>query len=275
MSNLIYKLRKNRSAVLGVSILFIILLTAVLAPWLAPYNPWEISRDTFASPSSGHWFGTDNLGRDMFSSVIYGTRVTLVIGVLAALISIIIGSIFGSISGFYGGKVDILMMRLVEIFQSIPGFFLALTVVAIFGGGIEKLIIVIGIISWPKSARMVRGQFLSLKQQEFVQADKVLGFSNLHIIFRSILPNVAPSLIIIVSFDIAMAILIEAGLSFLGLGDPSHITWGSLLFNAQRYFMSAWWLSIFPGLAIFVTVLGFNLFGDGMNDILNPHLKER
>jgi len=222
-----------------------------------------------------HWAGTDNLGRDVLSRIIFGTRVTIIIGFSVAIIAISIGTIIGALAGFYGGKIDALLMRLLEMFQVIPVFFLAVVVVALLGGGVDRIIIVLALLSWPQSARVVRAEFLSYREQEFVEAAKALGFSKPHLIFSEILPNVLPMIFVVLSMNIATAILVEAGLSFLGLSDPSVITWGQMLRDAQQWLSDAWWISIFPGIAIFLVVLSFNLLGDGLTDALNPYLKER
>jgi peptide/nickel transport system permease protein len=211
----------------------------------------------------------------MLSGIIYGARVSLVVGLAAAITSAAIGVVIGSISGFFGGWVDSFLMRLTELFTIIPRFFLAVVMVALFGNSIGWLIFVIGILSWPNIARVVRGEFLSLREREFVEAARALGFGNGHIIFSEILPNTISAVTVLASLQVAQAILLEAGLSFFGLGDPNLTSWGKLLNDSQRFLRQAWWMSVFPGTAILLSVLGFNLVGDGLNDALNPRLKER
>ncbi len=269
------RFKKNRAAVVALFILLFFIFISFSTSWIAPYDPFSVSRDRFEPPSVKHLAGTDNLGRDVFSRVIFGTRVTIIIGFSVAIIAISIGTTIGALAGFYGGKIDALLMRLLEMFQVIPVFFLAVVVVALLGGGVDRIIIVLALLSWPQSARVVRAEFLSYREQEFVEAAKALGFSRTHIIFSEILPNVLPIIFVVLSVNIATAILVEAGLSFLGLGDPSVITWGQMLRDAQQWLSDAWWISVFPGIAIFLAVLSFNLLGDGLTDALNPYLKER
>lgn len=269
------RFRKNRAAVAGLVVIVGLILGAFFANTLAPHDPFALSRAAFRPPEPGHPFGTDNLGRDILSGVIHGTRVSLTVGFLAAATALVIGVFVGAVSGFCGGWVDAGLGRLTELFQVLPRFFLALVVIALFGGGIGKLIVVIGILSWPPAARLVRAEFLSLKQREFVEAARALGLPDLVIGFRQILPNALPPAIVVGTLDVAQAILLEASLSFFGLGDPSLISWGGMLNGAQPFLRRAWWMSAFPGLAISLAVLAFNLFGDGVNDALNPRLKER
>lgn len=269
------RFRKNRAA--GVSFYFILafILIAIFVPWLSPYDPFALGDDAFLSPQPGHLMGTDDLGRDTFSRVLYGTRVSLMVGFLAAFASLIIGTFIGSFSGYFGGFLDDFLMRVTEYFIVIPRFFLALLVVAMLGTGFTKIIMVIGILGWPEVARIVRAQFLTFKEREFVLAARAMGLNHWKIIFMEILPNAIPPGIVVGSFLVARAILLEAGLSFLGLGDPSIISWGSLLSEAQERIFASMWLAIFPGLAISLLVLTINLFGDGINDVLNPKLKEK
>jgi peptide/nickel transport system permease protein len=267
------KYRRNRAAVFGFYVVLVFLTLAVLSPWLAPFQPLSIGKDSFRPPDSTYLLGTDDLGRDLLSGVLWGARVSLLVGLLAAFTSTLIGVLVGSASGFYGGWADDLLMRLTEFFLVIPRFFLALIIVALFGSSIWHIIFVIGILSWPVTARLVRAEFLSLKEKEFVEGVRAMGAPDRRIILRHMLPNAGPPIVISGSLQIARAILMEAGLSFLGLGDPNRMSWGVMLYNAQRFLRHAWWTATFPGLAIFFIVMGFNLVGDGLNDALNPKQK--
>jgi peptide/nickel transport system permease protein len=267
------KYQRNRAAVFGLYVVLVFLVMAVLSSWLAPFQPLSIGKDSFRPPDSTYLLGTDDLGRDLLSGVLWGARVSLLVGLLSAFTSTLIGVIVGSASGYYGGWADDLLMRLTEFFLVIPRFFLALIIVALFGSSIWNIIFVIGILSWPVTARLVRAEFLSLRGKEFVEAVRAIGAPDRRIILRHMLPNAGPPIVISGSLQIARAILMEAGLSFLGLGDPNQMSWGMMLYNAQRFLRHAWWTATFPGLAIFFIVMGFNLIGDGLNDALNPKQK--
>ena len=267
--------KKTKTAVFGLVIILIFAFIAINASWLAPYDPYLITRERFAPPSAKHWLGTDDMGRDILSRIIYGSRVSLSIGFIIAALSMTIGIVIGAVSGYFGGKVDTLLQRLVEMVQMLPSLVLIIVVLLLLGGGIDRIVIIMGLLGWTGTARVVRAEFLSHREREYVEAGKALGFSKFHIIFSEILPAVIPTVLVIMAMNISGAILMEAGLSFLGLGDLSVITWGQMLQNAQRWISHAWWISLFPGLAIFLTVLSFNLIGDGINDAINPYLKER
>lgn len=267
------KYKRNRAAVWGLYIVAFFLLLAILSPWIAPFKPLGIGKDSFVRPNLTYLIGTDDLGRDLFSGILWGARVSIMVGLLAALTSTLIGVIIGGIAGYYGGWIDDLLMRITEFFLVIPRFFLVLVIVALFGNSIWNIILVIGVLSWPVTARLVRVEFLSIKEKEFVESARSVGASDLKIILDHILPNATPPIVVSGSLQIARAILMEAGLSFLGLGDPNQISWGMMLYNAQRFLRHAWWTATFPGLAIFLVVMGFNLVGDGINDALNPKQK--
>jgi len=267
--------KKNKAAEISLYITAFFILVAVFAPWVSPYDPFALGTESFLPPQRGHWMGTDDLGRDSMSRVFYGTRVSLAVGILAAGTSLVIGMLIGSCAGYFGGFSDNLLMRLAEYFLVIPRFFLALLIVAMFGTGIGKIILIIGVLGWPEIARVVRAQFLTLKEREFVLAARAMGQRSRSIIFSEILPNAIPPAIVVGSFLVARAILLEAGLSFLGLGDPTVVSWGSLLRDAQDQMRISPWMVLFPGLALSLMVLALNLFGDGINDVLNPKLKEK
>jgi peptide/nickel transport system permease protein len=264
--------RRNVGARLAAGALALLIAVAVLADWLAPTGPFQLTPHALAPPGPGHLFGTDDLGRDVLSGVIYGARVSLLVGLLAAATSTILGVLIGALAGFYGGWLDSALMRTTEFFQVLPRFFVALLVAAVLGAGVWKVILVIGFLGWPQVARLIRGEVLSLKQRDFVQASRAVGLVNTRILFRHVLPNAIPSGIVAGSLDVGQAILLEASLSFLGIGDPNFMSWGKMLNNAQRFLRAAWWMSLFPGLAIFATVLAVNLAGDGLTDAIDPRL---
>jgi peptide/nickel transport system permease protein len=265
------RLLRRPSTRLALTLLVLMALAALLAPWVATHDPMSGSNDALLPPlSPGHWLGTDDLGRDIWSRVVYGTRVSLLVGIASSALAITIGVTVGSIAGYFGGWLDAVLMRIAEFFQTLPRFVLALIVIALFGASTTKLILVIGLLAWPQMARVVRATVSSLKQSSFVDAARVAGLSDRSIIAGEILPNVAAPIIVLGSLDIAAAILIEASLSFFGLGDPNAISWGGMLNDAQQFLRTAWWMSAFPGLGIALTVLAFNIVGDALNDALNP-----
>ncbi len=269
------RFRRRRAALVGLGLVAVLAAVALTAPWVAPFDPLATSLAHLAPPGrDGHLLGTDHLGRDVLSGVVWGSRVSLVVGVSAAATSVVLGIVIGALAGYYGGAVDALLGRLTELFQVIPRFVLALLVVALFGTGLLKLILVIGILSWPQAARVVRGQFLALRGAAYVDAARMQGQPAAHIMLREILPNALPPVVVIGSLDVAVAILLEASLGFFGLGDPNLVSWGGMLNAAQAHLREAWWMSVFPGLAISWAVLGFNLVGDGLNEATNPRLNE-
>jgi peptide/nickel transport system permease protein len=267
--------RKNRAAVAGLVFIIFLVFVAAFARYISPTDPFSIGRDVFEAPNLQYLFGTDNLGRDIFSEVIYGARVTLMVGLLGALVSTVVGTIVGAISGYFGGHVDDVLMLFTEMFMVIPQLFLALLIAAIYGSNIWNIVLVIGILSWAGCARIVRGEFMALKEQEFVEAARALGVNTPNLIFSEILPNATPPIIVNASLTVGIGILIESSLSFLGLGDANVMSWGIILHHSLEFFSRAWWTALFPGIAIFVTVLAVNMVGDGLNDALNPKLKER
>jgi len=267
--------RRNRAAELSLYLIIAFVLTATLAYQLSPYDPFALGDDTLITPRGDHWMGTDDLGRDTLSRVIHGSRVPLLVGFLATAASMALGILIGSLSGYFGGRTDVVLMRVTEYVLVVPRFFLALLVIAMLGTGIEKIILVIGVLGWPEVARVVRAQFLTFREREFVIAARAIGASHAKVIFHEILPNAIPPAVVVASILVARAILLEAGLSFLGLGDPNLISWGSLLSEAQERISVSVWLALFPGLAISLLVLCINLFGDGINDVLNPKLRKK
>jgi peptide/nickel transport system permease protein len=267
--------RKNRAAVVGLFITSFFVLLAIFGEHVAPYDPWAIGQDSFMKPCAKYLFGTDDLGRDIYSGVLYGARVSIIVGLACAAIATAFGIIIGSIAGYSRGNVGNLLMRITDFFLVIPEFFLVLVLAALFGSSVVNIILVIAGLSWGPTARLVRSEFLSLREQEFVDAARSIGLKDFSIVFKEILPNALSPAIVTGTLLVARAMLTEAGLSFLGLGDPNVISWGTQLFNAQQILRQAWWAVCFPGMSIFFVVLGSNLVGDGINDVLNPKLKEK
>lgn len=255
----------------GVLMLGAILLVALSAGWLYPGDPWAMVADPNLPPlSPGYLFGTDILGRDVAAGVTHGARVSLLIGFIATAVAVLVGTVLGAIAGYYGGTIDDLIMRFTEVFQTIPGFLLALLMVAIFGPSLYSIVFAIGVISWPSVARLVRAEFLSMRTRDFVKAAVLGGQSDLRVLFQQILPNTLSPIVVAASLMMATAILLESGISFLGLGDRSMISWGFMIGVGRSSIQTSWWLSAIPGAAIFLTVLALNLMGDALNQVLNP-----
>jgi peptide/nickel transport system permease protein len=259
-------------ALIGFIIIAGILLLALIAPLIAPYDPDAINvKAILLSPGADHLMGTDGLGRDVFSRMLYGARISLMVGFVAVGIATAIGIILGAIAGFYRGWVDTVIMRIVDVMLSIPTFFLILAVIAFLTPSIWNIMIVIGLTSWMGVTRLVRAEFLSLRNREFVLAAQALGAKDARLIFTHLLPNSLTPIIVSSILGIASAVLVESGLSFLGLGvQAPQASWGNILTDGKEYIQFAWWLSLFPGLAILITVLGYNLLGDGLRDAYNP-----
>jgi peptide/nickel transport system permease protein len=269
--------KKSRLAVGGLVVIVMMFMTASSASFIAPYDPGktEVSMK-LKPPSLQHYLGTDQLGRDVFSRMLFGSRVSLSVGFVAVAISICIGILVGAMAGYYGRWVDSVLMRFVDIMLCFPSFFLILTVVALLGPSLFKVMVVIGITSWMGTSRFVRAEFLSLRERDFAQAAKALGVNDSRIIFRHILPNALAPVFVTATLDVATAILVEAGLSFLGFGvQPPAPSWGNILTEGRTYIFDAWWLTVFPGMAILMTVLSFNLLGEGLRDALDPRLRGR
>lgn len=266
---------RNRGAVAGLAVLVAVLLLALTAPFIFPFDPWETRGAPLQSPGDAFALGSDMLGRDVLAGIFHGARVSLFIGVVSTVIAVAIGVVVGALAGYFGGVVDDVAMRFTEFFQTIPSFVLAVLLVAILTPGLASIVIAISVVTWPPVARLARSEFLALRHREFVEAAVLSGVSHLRIIFGEVLPNALTPIVIMASLMVATAILTESALSFLGLGDPNRISWGYMIGAARAVFRQAWWLSVFPGLAIFVTVLAINLVGEGLNDALNPHLRRR
>lgn len=268
---------RNRSAILGLVLLGCIIVMTAIGPLLYTVDPFEIVWAPFTPPGEepGLLFGTDHIGRDILAGIINGGRATLAVGASAALITVFIGIMVGALSGFYGGVVEEVLMRITEFFQVLPPLILAMVLVAVFSPSLYTIAIAIGVVSWPSTARLARAEFLRIRELEYVKAARTIGSGDQRIIWKVILPNALPPLIVSATLVIGVAILFEAGLSFLGLGDPNIMSWGLMIGASREYIIDSWWSVTFPGLAIFVTVLSVSLIGDGLNDALNPKLRER
>ncbi len=250
------------------------MLLSIFAPVVATHNPTEQSlRNQLRPPSSEHYFGTDDLGRDIFSRVIYGSRISLLVGVGVMTLRGIIGITVGMVAGFVGGRTDHILMRISDAVISFPGILLALAIMAIWGAGLVNVIIALSVVGWPQFTRLVRAEVLSIREREYVEAARGLGLSDVGIMIRHVFPNILPLIIVYASLTISAPIVSEAALSFLGLGiQPPDVSWGRMLSGAQRYMRVAWWMATIPGLAITLTVLSFNLLGDGLRDALDPRM---
>ncbi|PCI53456.1 MAG: peptide ABC transporter permease [Methylophilaceae bacterium] len=270
--DLFKKALSNPLAMAGFIIIVIVFLLAMLAPWIAPYDPDALDvKAILLSPSLTHWMGTDALGRDVLSRMLFGGRISLLVGIVAVGISTTIGIILGSLAGYYRGWVDTVIMRLVDVMLSIPSFFLILAVIAFLTPSMLNIMIVIGLTSWMGVTRLVRAEFLSLNNREFILASRTLGAKDMRLIFKHLLPNSLTPIIVSTVLGVAGAVLLESGLSFLGLGvRPPDASWGNILADGREYIQFAWWLSLYPGLAILFTVLGYNLLGEGLRDALDP-----
>lgn len=266
---------KNRMAVAGSVIVVLLFIVSLLAPWFAPYDPNAIDlSNVLAPPSGGHPFGTDPLGRDVLSRMIWGAGISLKVGFVATGIAILIGTMLGAVAGYYGRWVDAVIMRFVDIMLCFPSFFLILAVIALLEPSIWNIMIVIGLTGWMGVTRLVRADFISLKERDFVQAARVIGAGDFRIIFLHILPNAMASVLVTATLGVAGAILTESALSFLGIGvQPPTPSWGNILTAGKDNIDIAWWLSFYPGLAILITVLGYNLLGEGIRDALDPRLR--
>ncbi|WBY01224.1 ABC transporter permease [Ramlibacter tataouinensis] len=275
-SGFVRRFARNKGAVAGLAVLLLVALVAVAGPWLAG-SPWDMVGPPFLAPfAQGSLpLGSDALGRDVAAGLIHGARVSLLIGLVATAVSLAVGIGVGALAGYHGGWVDALLMRFTELFQAIPAFALSIVVVAIFQPTVYTIVAAIAIITWPPVARLVRSEFLTLSQREFVQAALLAGQSSSRIIFTQILPNAISPIIVMGSLMIASSILLESGLSFLGLGDPDMMSWGYMVGAARTALRQAWWIAVFPGLAIALTVLALNLVGEGLSDGLNTRLDGR
>lgn len=276
-------LLKSKTGTVGFIIVFIVFFVAIFANVLAPHDPIEINPAKMLNPPAwqdggdkAHILGTDNLGRDILSRIIHGSRVSLLVGIASVILAGIIGVFVGLVSGYYGGWIDTVLMRIVDSFLSIPNILFALVFLSVFGPSVPTLIIVLGVTNWVAYARIVRGETLSIKEREFVKAARSMGVKNGNIITRHILPNVISSFIVISTLSVATTIILEASLSFLGLGvQPPTVSWGGILSDGRDYLATSWWLATFPGVAITITVLGIIFLGDWLRDVLDPRSQSR
>ncbi|MBP0617013.1 ABC transporter permease [Jiella mangrovi] len=272
-----FRLISHPSGAIGLILLILVAAMAVSAGWLFPAGPWTMVGAPRVWPGADPRFplGTDSMGRDILTELFYGSRVSLAIGIVSALVSLVFGTLVGAIAGYYGRWIDDLLMRLTDAVQTIPSFLAAIAIVGVIGPSLTTITIAIAIVSWPMIARLVRADFLKLRSLDFVQSCRIIGMSDLRIIFTQILPNCLAPIIVSSSVLVATAIIVEASLSFLGLGDPNVMSWGTILNVGRQELRSGWYMTAIPALALVVTVLALNLISDALNDSLNPRLKER
>jgi len=263
---LLSRLVRRPAGVVGLAGTLLVVGLGLIGPIIAPHDPFAADGPSLAAPSWSYPMGTDALGRDLFSGVLHGARTSLVVAAGVAAIVLVAGLAVGLVTGYRGGWVDDVLMRITEAFQVLPRFFFALVVLAFFGPGLDRLVILLGATSWPLLARVVRADVFALRGREFVDAARVAGASDTRIVLREVLPHAVSAAVAVLGLVIAQVILLEAGLAFLGLGDPNALSWGTLASEAQRYLRVGWWLSVFPGAAILLTVLSWNLLGDGLTD---------
>jgi len=266
---------KNKMAVAGLAFVLLLFAVAAAAPWLTAHSPTAYDLDSvLQGPSAAHWLGTDEEGRDVWARTVFGTRVSLTVGLISVVLYVAIGVLLGALAGYFGGWVDSIISRAIEVMICFPTFFLILAVLAFIGPSLVNIMIVIGLTSWPGIARLVRGEFLKLRKQDFVMAGRVVGAGNARIIFRHILPNSLAPVFVSATFGVASSILIESSLSFLGFGvQPPTPSWGEILSQSRDFMDIAWWLAFFPGVAIFVSITAYNLVGEGLRDAIDPRMK--
>lgn len=265
---------RNKGSLFGLLVLAVITALAMFGPLLTDFDPWEMVTMPFLAPmqDAANWLGSDTMGRDIFAGIVYGARVSLLIGLVSTVVSLLIGVSVGAISGYFGGWMDAVLMRFTELFQAVPSFALAIVLVAIFEPSVNSIVAAIAIVSWPPVARLVRSEFMALRQRDFVSAALLSGQSTPRVILTQILPNAISPIVVMASLMVASAILLESSLSFLGLGDPNQMSWGYMIGSARTVMRQAWWMAVFPGLAILLTVLSLNLVGEGLNDGFNSRL---
>lgn len=270
MRELLERFTDNKTGVVAVFFILFLIAVTLAVPIFRGIDPMTISNETLLPPSEEHLLGTDELGRDVLQLLIYGIRISLLVGLSAAVAASVLGVLIGAWAGYFGGKVDMALMRIAEIFQVLPTFVLAAVIVAMLGPGTTRVVAVIAILAWPQIALVMRSEVYRVKQTEFVDAVRCLGYREISILFGEVIPNALRSVVALGTLIVGQAILIEASLSFLGLTSPDVISWGGMLNSGQRYLFNAWWLSVLPGIAIFLTVLAFNFVGDALNATFNP-----
>jgi len=266
------RFRRQPAALSGAVCLVTLLLIVLGADRIAPYDPFATSDEVLSPPSAAHLLGTDDLGRDLFSAIVHGARISLLVGFVSGITATLLGVLIGGLAGYAGGLTDDGLMRVTELFQIVPRFFLALIVVALLGSSVWLIVLLLGLTYWPGTARLVRAQVLTVRAREYVLAARTVGVREHNVLLRHVLPGALPPVITEAAFHAGGAILVEASLSFLGLGDRNVVSWGALQNDAQQFVRQAWWMSVFPGLAITLTVLGLNLLADGLNEALDPRL---
>lgn len=267
-------INENNQLKVGIILFGIIILSAIFAPLIATHNPYQLNDELVHPPSKEYILGTDGLGRDVFSGILYGARTSILIGFVAAFISAIIGTVVGGIAGYMKGRTDRVLNEVINVFLMIPTFFLILIIIALYGSSMLNMMIVIGVTTWTGNARLMRAQAMSISERTFIKALESSGFSKPYILFKHVIPNGIFPIIANTTMNISAAILTEAGLSFLGLGDPNVISWGQMVFHGKSYLVDGWWISSLSGAAIVLTVLSFYLIGDGLNKVLSPKLKQ-
>jgi peptide/nickel transport system permease protein len=269
--------KRSKLALVGLGVIVLMYLVAIIAPLIAPYDPIaqeNVVQTSYLSPSAAHWLGTDRFGRDVLTRILYGARISLAIGFVATAISVTLGTMLGAIAGYFGGKIDTLIMRFTDLVLAFPRLVLLIMIVALFSPSILVIITVLGLTQWPNTTRIVRGDVLSLREREFVQAARALGLGRWRIIMRHLIPNVLAPVIVTATLGIGNTIVLEAGLSFLGLGIQAPTpSWGNMVADGRDNLLGAWWVATFPGLTIVTVVLAFNLVGDGLRDALDPRLR--
>jgi len=274
MRKIVRRFIRNKLAVLGAFIVVVVCGMAIFAPCIAPYDPLEMNFNVIlASPSSSHIFGTDMYGRDIFSRIVYGARISLKIGFIVVGIGATVGTILGGTAGYFGGLYDMIIMRIVDLLLAFPFLILAIVIAAALGPSIVNVMVALGSVSWLRYARIVRGEVLSIKEREYIDAGRAIGASNLRILIRHVLPNCAACVLVLATLQMASALIAAASLNFLGMGvQPPQPAWGAMLNDAQEFLREAWWYAFFPGVAIVITVLGINFVGDGLRDALDPKM---